>query len=290
MIREPVAAGRFYPENPASLRKTVLSCLGRERDGIAAAAIVAPHAGYIYSGIVAGAVYGAVRMPDRFIILGPNHTGRGEPLSLFPEGSWQLPLGTAGIDPELNRGLLTACGLLREDRRAHQQEHSLEVQIPFLQVLCGDVRFAAICVGTAKRADLEALGRAMARVVRAASDSVMMIASSDMNHYEAADIGGEKDRRAIDRVLELDPEGLYRTVLEEDISMCGFAPTVAILTACRDLGCTKGKLIRYANSGDVSGDYSSVVGYAGMAILAPAGGRGCLASSEPSTGSGGSFE
>ena len=270
MIREAVVAGRFYPANPADLRKEVLSYVGQERPGMRAAAIVAPHAGYIYSGPVAGAVYGAIRMTDRFIILGPNHTGRGEQLSLHPEGSWQLPLGPAKVDSELNRRLLEACPLLREDSRAHRHEHSLEVQIPFLQALCGEVRFAAICVGTSRQADLETLGHAMAEVVRSTDGSVMMIASSDMNHYEPADVGARKDQRAIKHVLALDPEGLYRTVLGEDISMCGFAPTIAVLTACRDLGCSEGRLIRYANSGDVSGDYSSVVGYAGMAVLAPA--------------------
>jgi MEMO1 family protein len=269
MIREPVVAGRFYPDSPTGLRKTVLSYLGQDEPKLEAAAVVAPHAGYVYSGAVAGAVYGAVRMPDRFIVLGPNHTGWGEQLSLHPDGVWQLPLGPATVDSDLNSRLLESCSLLREDRRAHQQEHSLEVQIPFLQALCGNVRFAAICVGTARKADLEALGHALAKVVRSAEGRVMMVASSDMNHYEPADVGASKDQRAISRVLALDPEGLYRTVLGEDISMCGFAPTVAVLTACRDLGCSEGRLVRYANSGDVSGDYSSVVGYAGMVILAP---------------------
>jgi MEMO1 family protein len=269
MKREAVVAGRFYPDNPASLRRTIRSYLGQDEPKLEAAAVVVPHAGYVYSGAVAGAVYGTVRMPDRFIVLGPNHTGRGEQLSLHPEGVWELPFGPATVDAALNQRLLESCPLLHEDRRAHQHEHSLEVQIPFLQALCGDVRFAAICVGTARRADLEALGHALAKVVGSTEGRVLMIASSDMNHFEPAEVGSSKDRRAISHVLALDPEGLYRTVLGEDISMCGFAPTVAVLTACRDLGCSEGRLVRYANSGDVSGDYSSVVGYAGIAVLAP---------------------
>jgi len=267
MIREPAVAGTFYSSNPKSLQQTVSSYLGEPSERLEAMGVIGPHAGYMYSGAVAGSVYSAVELPRRFIILGPNHTGRGAPWALHPPGDWRTPLGLAPVDAELNRLLLQECSLLREDRVAHFREHSIEVHIPFLQVLLHDFTFAAISVGRTDFAALEALGHALARVVQAAAQPVLLIASSDMTHYEPADTAARKDRMAIERVLKLDPRGLHQVVLEEDISMCGLAPAVALLTACCDLGATAGKLIRYSNSGDTSGDYDHVVGYAGMAII-----------------------
>lgn len=266
MIREPAVAGQFYSANSASLRRTIDSFLEKRESLLEAKAVVSPHAGYVYSGAVAGAVYSNVKLPKRMIVLGPNHTGRGAALSLHPEGEWLTPLGKVAIDAEMNRRLLEECPDLREDRMAHMREHSLEVQIPFLQSLVPEFRFSAICVGTADYASLESLGHAMARVIQSLGEPALIVASSDMTHYEPADVAREKDRLAIDQVIAVDPQGLYRVVSEKDISMCGFAPTVAALAACRDLGATSGHLIRYANSGDVSGDYHSVVGYAGMAV------------------------
>jgi AmmeMemoRadiSam system protein B len=266
MIREPAVAGQFYPANPASLRKTIDSFQEKHEALLEAKAVVSPHAGYVYSGAVAGAVYSAVKLPKRMIVLGPNHTGRGIPLSLHPEGEWLTPLGTVAIDAEMNRRLLEECPDLREDRMAHLREHSLEVQIPFLQALAPEFKFSAICVGTADFASLDSLGHAMARAIQSIKESVLIVSSSDMTHYEPADVARKKDRLAIDQVIAVDPHELYRVVTEKDISMCGFAPTVASLTACRDLGARSGQLIRYSNSGDVTGDYSSVVGYAGMAV------------------------
>jgi AmmeMemoRadiSam system protein B len=266
MIREPAVAGQFYPANAESLRKSVRTYLGSGEPSLDAKGVVAPHAGYMYSGAVAGAVYAAVRLPSRFIILGPNHTGKGVALSLYPSGQWRTPLGLAGIDEELNKQLTKECTLLAEDTAAHAREHSIEVQIPFLQLRADAITFAAICVGTADYASLEALGHAMGRVVKAMPDPVLLVASSDMSHYEPADVASRKDRFAIDKMVAVDPLGLYKTIFEKDVSMCGFAPTVALLTACRDLGASRGQLVRYANSGDVSGDFDQVVGYAGVAV------------------------
>ncbi|MBZ5495333.1 MAG: AmmeMemoRadiSam system protein B [Acidobacteriia bacterium] len=267
MIREPAVAGQFYPANPQRLQENIRSFLSRSEALLDVKGIVAPHAGYVYSGGVAGAVYAAVRLPRRFIILGPNHTGKGVALSLYPSGQWRTPLGLVGIDEELNRSLVRECSLLVEDTAAHVREHSIEVQIPFLQSLADAPRFSAICVGTSDYASLETLGHALARVVQSTSEPVLLVASSDMSHYEPADVAARKDRFAIDRVVGVDPHGLYQTIFEKDISMCGFAPAVAVLTACRDLGATSGQLIRYATSGDVSGDYEHVVAYAGMAVF-----------------------
>lgn len=267
MIREPAVAGQFYSANEKTLSGSIRSYIqttDRTWDG---KAIVVPHAGYMYSGAVAGTVYGSVRLPKRFIILGPNHTGVGVPLSLYPEGEWRTPLGLATIDTEINQRLKQECLNLREDRTSHVREHSLEVQIPFLQVQVPEFSFAAICVGIGNFSALQDLGRAVARVVASMGEPVLLVASSDMNHYESAAVAAEKDRYAIDQVLEVNPAGLYRVVDEKDISMCGYAPTVAVLTACRELGASRGHLLRYANSGDVNGDYNRVVGYAGMVIV-----------------------
>jgi hypothetical protein len=266
MIREPAVAGYFYPGNPQSLLRQIESFLREPEKSYEAKAIVAPHAGYIYSGIVAGAVYSSVRLPKRFILLGPNHTGQGPQLSLYPYGEWRTPLGLASIDAELTERLKNECPDLSEDRLAHAREHSLEVQIPFLQARVPEFSFAAVCVGTGDYAMLDRLGHAVASVVKSASEPILVIASSDMNHFESAEVSAEKDRCAIDRVLALDPAGLYRVVREKNISMCGYAPTVVSLTTCLILGATEGHLVRYANSGETSGDYDRVVGYAGMVI------------------------
>jgi hypothetical protein len=267
MIREPVVAGQFYPADPAALLREIQSYFPAPEPSLSAKALVVPHAGYMYSGPVAGAVYHAVRPAARVIVLGPNHTGRGLPLSLSPDGEWRTPLGVVAVDSDLNERLKKECPDLRQDRSAHAREHSLEVQLPFLQVLAPGFRFSGICVGTADYSALESLGHALARVVRSAKDPILMVCSSDMNHYESAEIASRKDRMAIEKMQQIDPPGLYRVVIDEDISMCGFAPAVSVLTACRDLGASAGHLIRYANSGDVSGDYESVVGYAGLAIV-----------------------
>ena len=266
MIRDPAVAGQFYAASPAALRRTVDSFLEKCEDRIDARSVVCPHAGYVYSGAVAGAVFSVVRLPTRLIILGPNHTGRGAALALHPAGEWLTPLGKVAVDAEMNQHLLDECPGLREDPAAHLREHSIEVQIPFLQALGHEFQFSAICVRTTDFGALDALGHAMARSIQALGQPVLIVASSDMTHYESVEAAREKDRLAINQVLAVDPRGLYRVVIERDISMCGFAPTVAALTASRDLGATSGRLVRYANSGDISGDYHSVVGYAGIVI------------------------
>jgi len=267
VIREPAVAGLFYSSDPRALRKTIAACLEAREPRLSAKAIIGPHAGYTYSGAVAGSVYSRVHLPQRYIILGPNHTGRGAPMSLHPAGGWRTPLGVVPVDPDLNESLIRRCPLVRQDRAAHLNEHSIEVHLPFLQALLDEFSFAAVCVGTSELAALESLGHALAAVVQAAPEPVLLIASSDMTHFEPAEAAADKDRKAIERIIAVDPAGLHQTVHDHDISMCGYAPAVSVLTACRDLGASEGRLISYANSGDVSGDYSRVVGYAGFAIL-----------------------
>jgi MEMO1 family protein len=268
MIREPAVAGHFYSANPQKLGEYLRSFSAPAAGMLAAKGVLAPHAGYIYSGAIAGATYAAVQLPRRFVILGPNHTGRGAALALHPAGEWRTPLGPAAVDENLNLNILAECKGVALDSAAHLREHSIEVQIPFLQAARGqDLSFAAICVGTGDYGALESLGHGLARVIRAMPDPVLLVVSSDLNHFETAEIAAQKDSSAIDKMLKLDPKGLYRTIHEKRVSMCGFAPTVALLTACLDLGATAGRLIQYANSGDVSGDYAQVVGYAGIAIV-----------------------
>jgi AmmeMemoRadiSam system protein B len=264
--RESIVAGQFYPADPGDLRRIIVSYAPKPEKPLEAKGVVVPHAGYVYSGAVAGKVFSSVRLPGRVILLGPNHTGRGTALALAPGGSWRTPLGAVSIDTELNRNLLAECPRLQEDPSAHLGEHSLEVQIPFLQVLQPDFRFAAICVRTADYSSLETLGHGMARAIKSSKEPVLLVASSDMTHYERAEEAARQDRFAIDRMLGVDPRGLHQVVTERDISMCGFAPTVAVLVACRDLGASAGHLIHYTNSGEAGGDYRSVVGYAGIAI------------------------
>ncbi len=187
-------------------------------------------------------------------------------MAILTEGSFTTPLGEARIDAELAAELARACPLLREDGVAHEREHSLEVQLPFLQRTGADFRFVPVLLATDRYGEMEELGRAVAQVVKAQSEPVLVIASSDMNHYESDAITRVKDGRAIARILALDPRGLYDTVRGEGITMCGYAATVAMLVAARELGAKEATLVRYATSGDVTGDLDEVVGYAGIIV------------------------
>ena len=267
MIRPPAVSGRFYPSDAKQLAVEIEKYTSGVDKKLFVRGCVVPHAGYIYSGHVAGAVYSAIEIPSRCILLGPRHFPGGEALAVISEGSWRTPFGDAQIDTELAAELKDACPLLREDRVAHEREHSLEVQIPFLQKLAADVRFVPVVLATQRYPDLEALGHAVAQVTAAHTEPVLLIASTDMNHYESDAITRVKDNKAIERVLALDPRGLFDTVRSEGITMCGYAATVAMLIAMRDLGAKDAKLIRYATSGDITGDWDEVVGYAGIVIL-----------------------
>jgi hypothetical protein len=266
MRRAPAVAGRFYPAHAAPLRREIESYIEAQPTQAAFGCVV-PHAGIMYSGHVAGAVYARLQPASSYIILCPNHSGYGSPLAVMSEGAWATPLGDAPIDAALAEELKRACRPLEEDEMAHRFEHSLEVQLPFLQVHQPGFRFVPIAVGVGSYKPLEELGRAVAQVAGRAKERPLIVASSDLNHYEPDAINRAKDHKAIERIVALDPQGLYDTIRREDISMCGFGPTVAMLTAARMLGATRGELVRYANSGDITGDRSQVVGYAGILIL-----------------------
>jgi AmmeMemoRadiSam system protein B len=267
--RPPAVAGAFYEAAPERLRAQVQRCFDENEAAPARERFigaVVPHAGLMYSGHVAAAFYAAAELPRRFIILCPNHTGLGHFAAINREGSWRTPFGDVAIDTPLTDALMAKSPLLAEDWKAHAREHSLEVQLPFLQQLLGDFTFVPICLG-AHRYDFAAnIGNAIAEVVGAERDGVGILASSDLNHYEDQQTTLRKDQLAIDRVLALDAEGLWKTVEDFDVSMCGFIPTTAMLVAARKLGARTARLLKHATSGDVNGDYSHVVGYCSIVI------------------------
>jgi AmmeMemoRadiSam system protein B len=269
MLRPPAVAGSFYEGTPARLRAQVEECFAANPPQVAKQRFigaVVPHAGLMYSGAVAAAFYALAELPKRFVILCPNHTGAGHFAAVNREGAWRTPLGDVAIDTALADALMARTSLLAEDARAHAREHSLEVQLPFLQHLLGDFTFVPICLGAHRYDYAEEIGRAIAEVLKDEPEPVGIIASSDLNHYEDQQTTLRKDQLAIDEVAKRDPRELWRVVDEFDVSMCGFIPTTAMLVAANALGATKATLIRHATSGDVNGDYSHVVGYASMLI------------------------
>lgn len=265
MLRLPAVAGRFYPDNPQELIAQVREYTKPQPNETPrpVQACLVPHAGYRFSGHVAGAVFSRILLPKKFVILGVRHRPPGEAIAINCRGAWRTPLGDAPIDEALAAALKNECPILREDLVAHSAEHSLEVQLPFLQVLSPGFAFVPIALGTLRFDDLLAVGEALARVL-AANPDVLLLTTSDLNHYEDDATTRVKDQKAIDQILALNPRGLYDVCRNEDISMCGLGPAVAMLTALRTLASTHAELVRYATSADVSGDIHHVVGYAGF--------------------------
>ena len=245
MVRQPAVSGRFYPADPFELAHQVEQFTkesGKEK--ITALGCMVPHAGYIYSVHVAGAVFEKLRMPSQILLLGPRHFPRGAPVAILSRGTWRTPLGEAKIDSALAEELKQACRALQEDPLAHSSEHSLEVQIPFLQQLAGDFSFVPVVLGTGRYEVFEELGTAVAQVISAQKSPVLVVASSDMNHYENDQITRVKDHLAIEQILAFDPRGLFDTVNREDISMCGYGAAVTMLIAVRALGAKRAELIQ----------------------------------------------
>ena len=290
MLRHPAVAGQFYKGSTESLRKQVREFILTDAVKTKALGIVSPHAGLIYSGSVAGAVYSRIELPDTFVLIGPNHTGLGAPVSLMARGQWETPLGLVEIDETLAASILSNSPRIQEDSLAHLREHSLEVQLPFIQHFKKEFKIVPIQMLDTRLETCKEVGKAVAEAIKSRAQgsgtrseeeevqprhsgpyhgplhNVLVIASSDMSHYEQAAAAKEKDLKAIHQLLNLDPEGLYRVVREYGITMCGFGPAVAMLVACKLLGATRAELIKYANSGEVSGDYDQVVGYAGIVV------------------------
>ncbi len=266
MLRLPAVAGRFYPSNPAELTAVIAHFTEIEPNTakVSVKACLLPHAGYVYSGSVTGAVLSRIALPRKILILGVRHFPRGKPAAILSHGVWRTPLGDVAIDESLAQALRAACPLLREDEVAHSKEHSLEVQLPFLQVLSPGFTFVPVALGTVRFEDLVAVGEAVGRVLQEAAEEILLLTTSDLNHYEDDAVTRMKDRKAIERLLALDALGLYDVCRNEQISMCGLGPAVAMITALQRLGAKHAELVRYATSADVSGDTTAVVGYAGI--------------------------
>jgi MEMO1 family protein len=267
-IRHPAVAGRFYPRDGNTLRQELCTYLSQtpEQTPIRALACIVPHAGYMYSGHVAGAVFAALEIPQLCLVMCPNHTGVGRALAIISEGAWETPLGSVRIDSPFAAALKQRCSVLQEDSTAHRAEHAAEVELPFLQMRQPELKFVPIALGTGQFDVLEELGEAIADVIAARNGHVLIVASSDMNHYESDAITRVKDHSAIEAILRLDARALYDVVTRQHISMCGFGPAIAMLTAANKLGATSAELVKYATSGDVSGDRDMVVGYAGIVV------------------------
>ncbi len=268
MKRKPSVAGYFYPHDSAALRDMIEGMLDSQADKEKAISVISPHAGYVYSGKVAGSVFSSVTLPENFIILGPNHQDVSTSISIMRQGVWETPLGDVPISTALADLIMKQSGTLKENVKSHSQEHSLEVQVPFIQYLKGNILFVPISIAYfATYDDLVELGKAIAWAIREYGQDVLIVASTDMSHYVSQEVAKEKDFLAIEKILDLDARGLYDIVKRENISMCGFQPTAATIIASNELKAKKAELIKYQTSGDVSGDFSKVVGYAGIRII-----------------------
>jgi AmmeMemoRadiSam system protein B len=267
-FRKPAFAGKFYESAAGALLRQVESCVDGNAERRDAVGCVLPHAGYAYSGRVAGKTISAVNIPERIVILGPNHTGLGEPFSVMLRGTWSTPLGDCRIDTELAENIASQCDFLSDDFKAQAVEHSIEVELPLLQFFRKDLRIVPIVVGSVVKEKLFRLGEGIAGAVLAAGQGkpVLIIASSDMTHYEPQKNAIEKDRLALEAIESLDEELLYNRVNELNITMCGYAPVVSLLRAVKLLGAKNARVVEYATSARVTGDYNSVVGYAGVII------------------------
>ncbi len=265
-VRPPAVAGQFYDISKKALRDNLARLVDKNSKKENYLGVISPHAGYIYSGKVAGNVLSRIRFKDTVIILGPNHTGMGEPFAIMSSGSWRTPIGEIEIDSEAAKLILKSSSLLKEDASAHAYEHSIEVQLPFLQYLNERIKFVPITIQHAPKETLIEIGKELAGSLKDLGREVVIITSSDMTHFEGQDTARVKDQRAIEAILKLDEDLLLEVVKKWDITMCGYAPAVVMLRALKDLGARKAELIEYTTSADTSGDYESVVGYAGILI------------------------
>jgi AmmeMemoRadiSam system protein B len=263
-MRAPAVSGQFYPRNKNDLDREISQCF----DGVQAGqkpvlGAVVPHAGYIYSGSTAAHVYSMLPEADTFVLLGPNHTGYGSPVSVSSE-IWSTPLGEVGSDIEFIKALPGR--IIDTDETAHKYEHSIEVQLPFLQHRFHGFKIVPICMGMQDEETALDVGVELAEAVRKVNKKVVIIASSDFSHYKPDKVAREDDAYFIQSILDLDIPGFYRKLYERNASVCGYGPIAAMLTASKALGAKKGTLVKYSTSGDITGDLAAVVGYAGIIV------------------------
>ncbi|OLC09226.1 MAG: AmmeMemoRadiSam system protein B [Acidobacteria bacterium 13_1_40CM_3_65_5] len=276
MIRPPAVSGRFYPSDPTELRATVATLLADARRAAGPRptapfrAVIVPHAGYVYSGPTAAAVFARSTIPGLVVILAPNHTGVSEAefgVSLWEAGAFHTPLGDVEIDADAAAALLEISHeLVAVDHAAHRGEHAVEVELPFLQMLRSDVRILPLVIAWDAWEAAHALGELLVQFVQAVGEPVLMLASSDLNHYEPAAVSERKDARALEAVTALDGGEVLERCKREHISMCGRGPVAVVLHSARALGATRADVVDYRHSGWVSGDNARVVGYAGVVI------------------------
>lgn len=266
MYRSPIVSGSFYPGNKEGLESTLKALMEGSRERQKALGVISPHAGYVYSGRVMGSVFSKVEVPDTVVLLAPNHTGRGTPFSVWPEGTWQTPLGDTPIDEDLVNEILNSCELIEKDKVAHNNEHSAEVILPFLQYSNPQVKIVVIVIRSAHFEDLRIVGKSIGDVLKNIRPDALVVASSDMTHYESQQSADKKDKAAIEEIIALREEGLYRVVRELDISMCGVSPVISMLVCSKERDAAKAELVKYETSGDTTGDYNQVVGYAGVIV------------------------
>lgn len=266
MIRQPAVAGSFYSRDAAQLKSDIEGFVIKDCEKQTALGIVSPHAGYMYSGRVAGNLYSRIKIPDTVVILAPNHTGYGVPYSIWPGGSWRTPLGDVMVDEEVVNELVNVCNLIEKDQEAHLYEHAAEVQIPFIQYFNPQSKIVAMVISSRNIAALKRIGENLSLVLRKLRPNALVVASSDMTHREPQASANRKDQIAIDEVLALNEDDLYSKVHDMRITMCGIYPAVVMLVCSKDRGAKKADLVRYETSGDITGDYDQVVGYAGIMV------------------------
>ncbi|MFH1776288.1 MAG: AmmeMemoRadiSam system protein B [Candidatus Omnitrophota bacterium] len=264
--REPVVSGQFYPGTKSALARQLETLIPKQSEKRDILGAVVPHAGYIYSGTVAGSVYAALSPGKTYILLGPNHTGAGYGFSIINCGTWSTPLGKVKINNKLATALIDRYPKFKVDEQAHAYEHSIEVQLPFLQYIAKDFDFVPVVLSTAQINEYEMCGEHIAGAIKDYGKDVVILASSDFTHYESDAQARYKDQLAIDAILQLDEQRLLNNIQQYNITMCGWAPIIVMLVCCKKLGAKSAKLIKYQTSGDTSGDYTSVVGYAGIIV------------------------
>ncbi len=264
MIRSPTVAGYFYPASPADLKAMLGEYIDKKAKKENAVGLLMPHAGYIYSGAVAGAAISRVKFKDTFIIMGPTHSGQGEPFSVMAEGTWKMPMGNVEIDTELADKIIANSKCLKEDIEAHINEHAVEVQLPFLQYIKPDVRIVPVILAGARLPVYQEIGHAIAEAIKELKREAVILASGDMTHHEPVEQAKAKDMKAVEAMLALDEEELTRRYNALNITMCAHGPAATLITAAKELGATGAELVKYMTSGDTTGDLDDVVGYAGV--------------------------
>ena len=266
MQRQPAVAGQFYPGTEGTLRAALSQLIPENTVRKRVKGVISPHAGYVYSGAIAGQLFSRIAIPDTVLIIGPNHHGVGAAAALYPDGEWLTPLGKVAINSRLNSLLLQHTSYIQSDFVAHQSEHSVEVQLPFVQYLRPDVTISALCIGHGDYSPLRDIGHGIATAISEYGEDVLIVASSDMTHYESADSARQKDQQALEQVLALDGKGLLEICRRRGITMCGVVPATVMIEASLRLGASQAELVAYGTSGDVTGDNHQVVGYAAALV------------------------